>query len=171
MMPPARLSSAISFSVAGDSLHRLGVESLIFCTRSRSREMPHSSASANRCSTVLVEAPIAMSSVSALMNDSRFKIMRGVTSLATRFMIASPARLARRMRSAETAGIVPLPGRAMPSASARQLSELAVYMPQQLPQPGQAQFSSSFSSSSEMVPAFTWPTASNIDDSDTFRPR
>ena len=59
----------------------------------------------------------------------------------------------------------------MPSASARQLSELAVYMPQQLPQPGQAQFSSSFSSSSEMVPAFTWPTASNIDDSDTFRPR
>ena len=40
-----------------------------------------------------------------------------------------PAALARRTRAAITAGMVPLPGRAMPSASDRQFIELAVNMP------------------------------------------
>ena len=42
---------------------------------------------------------------------------------------------------------MPLPGRAMPSASARQFMLLAVNMPEQLPQVGQAAFSISSSSS------------------------
>ena len=49
-----------------------------------------------------------------------------------------PACLARRMRSEYTAGTVPLPGRAMPKASHRQFMELAVNMPEQLPQVGHA---------------------------------
>ena len=71
-----------------------------------------------------------------------------------------PVCLARRMRSEYTAGTVPLPGSAKPRASARQQIELAVNMPEQLPHVGQAVFSSHAHSSSVMVPAVTWPTAS-----------
>ena len=46
-----------------------------------------------------------------------------------------------------TAGMVPLPGRPRPRASVRQFMELAVNMPAQEPQPGQAHSSSSSSSS------------------------
>ena len=49
-----------------------------------------------------------------------------------------PAFLARRSAAAWTAGMVPLPGRPMPRASVRQFMELAVNMPAQEPQPGQA---------------------------------
>ena len=67
-------------------------------------------------------------------------------------MIFMPAALASAMRAACTAGIVPLPGRPMPSASVRQFMELAVNMPAQEPQPGQAHSSSSSSSSSLILP-------------------
>ena len=49
-----------------------------------------------------------------------------------------PACFARRMRSEYTAGMVPLPGSAMPRASVRQFMEFAVNMPEQLPQVGHA---------------------------------
>ena len=48
--------------------------------------------------------------------------------------------------------MVPLPGRAMPMASARQFMLLAVNMPEQLPQVGQAAFSIASSSSAEICP-------------------
>ena len=54
-----------------------------------------------------------------------------------------PAVLARRSRAESTARTVPLPGRPIPRASVMQFIELAVYMPEQDPQPGQAQSSSS----------------------------
>ena len=44
----------------------------------------------------------------------------------------------RMKRPEYTAGMVPFPGRAMPSTSHRQFMELAVNMPEQEPQPGQA---------------------------------
>ena len=47
------------------------------------------------------------------------------------------------------ASTVPFPGRASPMASARQFMELAVNIPEQLPQPGQAQASIPATSSSE----------------------
>ncbi len=56
-------------------------------------------------------------------------------------MICMPACLARRRRAERGAGMVPLPRRAMPMASVRQFMELAVYMPEQEPQVGQALFS------------------------------
>ena len=49
--------------------------------------------------------------------------------------------------------MVPLPGRARPIASARQFMLLAVNMPEQLPQVGQAAFSISSSSSAEILPS------------------
>ena len=60
--------------------------------------------------------------------------------------------------------MVPFPLRPMPSASVRQFMELAVYMPEQEPQVGQAFSSNSCSSSMDMVPAATLPTASNMEE-------
>ena len=53
-------------------------------------------------------------------------------------MTCSPLSLAKRMRSLYTAGMVPLPGSAMPMTSARQFMELAVNMPEHEPHVGQA---------------------------------
>ena len=67
--------------------------------------------------------------------------------------MAIPACLASCRRLLLTAGMVPLPGRAMPMASHRQFMELAVYIPAQLPQPGQQPCSHSVSLSPSMMPA------------------
>ena len=83
-------------------------------------------------------------------------------SFSTRFMIAIPACLASLIRPLSTAGIVPLPGSAIPTASARQFMLFAVYMPEHDPQPGQTFSSYSRSSASSMMSAFLAPTASNI---------
>jgi len=66
-----------------------------------------------------------------------------------------------RMRSAYTAGTVPLPGKPIPRASVRQFIEFAVNMPAQEPQPGQALSSIRASSLASILPAFRAPTASN----------
>ena len=59
-----------------------------------------------------------------------------------------PASWNRRLRSAWVATMVPLPGSARPSASIRQFIELAVNIPEQLPQVGQAERSMSPENSS-----------------------
>ena len=87
---------------------------------------------------VLVEQPRAMSAVSALRKAAAVMMSRGLMSRSIRVIICIPVRFARRSRAAWTAGMVPLPGRAMPMASQRQFMELAVYMPEQEPQVGQA---------------------------------
>ncbi len=61
------------------------------------------------------------------------------------------------------AGIVPLPANASPRASVRQFMVLAVNMPAQLPQPGQATASICSSSASVICPLATLPTASKTD--------
>ena len=68
-------------------------------------------------------------------------------------MICIPACLARRSRADQTAGMVPFPRRPIPMASVRQFMELAVYIPEQEPQVGQALFSYSSSPSSSSLPA------------------
>ena len=55
------------------------------------------------------------------------------------------------MRSAWVASVEPLPGSDRPSASVRQFIELAVNMPEQEPQVGQAERSISWTSSSETL--------------------
>ena len=54
--------------------------------------------------------------------------------------------------------MVPLPGRARPSASHRQFIELAVNMPEQEPQVGQADCSILSNSSAVMLPVWSAPT-------------
>ena len=90
---------------------------------------------------VLVEQPKAMSTVSALWNAASVMTSRGRMFFSTSSIIFMPVCLARRSRADQTAGMVPLPRRAMPMASVRQFMELAVYMPEQDPQVGQALFS------------------------------
>src|SRR5699024_11314294 len=58
--------------------------------------------------------------------------------------------------------MVPLPGSAMPMASHRQFMLLAVYIPEQEPQPGQQLQVQSSSCASSIMPALYAPTASNI---------
>ncbi len=98
-------------------------------------------AMAVRCSTVLVEPPKAMSHSMALWMECSLMMSRMVMPFSSSSITFMPACLASRMRWEYTAGMVPLPGSAMPRASHRQFIELAVNMPEQLPQVGQAVFS------------------------------
>ncbi len=62
-----------------------------------------------------------------------------------------PASTNRRLRSAWVASVEPLPGSDRPSASVRQFIELAVNMPEQEPQVGQAERSITSTSASEIL--------------------
>ena len=106
-----------------------------------------SRAAASRCSTVLVEPPIATSRATAFSNAARVAIARGSTESSSLVVVAlgqvdDRARRPRSnsaLRAAWVASVEPLPGRARPIASVRQFIELAVNMPEQEPQVGQAE--------------------------------
>ena len=108
----------------------------------------------------LVEHPRAMSTARAFRNASFVMIWRGNTLFLTSSMIFMPLSLARRRRAECTAGIVPLPGSAIPSTSERQFIELAVNMPEHEPQDGQALFSRSSNWIGVILPVRNWLTAS-----------
>ena len=122
---------------------------------------PASWKTAGRCRVVLVEQPRAMSTAMAFSTAPRVTMSRGRMCRSRSSMTRIPACLASRIRAACTAGMVPLPGRATPMVSARQFMELAVNMPAQEPQPGQARSSQRASSSSVICPLRTRPTPSN----------
>ena len=113
-----------------------------------------------KCKTVLVEHPRAISTAMAFANAFSVMIFRGVILFFRSIMIFIPACLARRVRAAMTAGIVPFPGRPIPMASVRQFMELAVNMPAQEPHVGHAVSSISASSASPILPDLKAPTAS-----------
>ena len=120
------------------------------------------------CSTVLEEQPMAISARRAFSKAAGVRISLGRRSFSSSSITFSPVSFASRSRAECTAGMVPLPGRAMPMASVRQFMELAVYMPEQEPQLGQAVFSSSHREAASRVPAATLPTASNTSLRPTF---
>ena len=66
--------------------------------------------------------------------------------------------------------MVPLPGKAIPRASLRQFIELAVNIPEQLPQVGQATCSRTANSPAAIRPLLTAPTPSKIEIRSTARP-
>ena len=66
--------------------------------------------------------------------------------------------------------MVPLPGSAMPSASKRQFIEFAVNMPEHDPHEGQAAHSKRSSSASSILPEVYAPTASNMEERESFLP-
>ena len=119
---------------------------------------PPSCAAASRCSTVLVDPPMAMSSDIAFSNASKEAMPRGSTEASScsyqrraRSTISQPASTNSRRRSAWVASSEPLPGSAKPSASVRQFMELAVNMPEHEPQVGQAERSITSASASLTV--------------------
>jgi len=103
---------------------------------------------------------MAMSSIMAFSNAARVITSRGFGPSANAISTIRLAAAAySRLRSVLVARIVPFPGSAMPSASARQFMLLAVNMPEQLPQVGQAWFSMSVRVWSSRLPAACWLTA------------
>ena len=111
-----------------------------------SKSTPASCAAASRCKIVLVEPPIAISRLMAFSNARRLAISRGnaVASSCSyqrraKSTIRRPARKNSCSRSAWVASSDPLPGKLSPKASVRQFIELAVNMPEQEPQVGQAE--------------------------------
>ena len=77
----------------------------------------------------------------------------------------SPVLFARRSLSLITAGIVPEPGSDIPIVSVKQFIELAVYIPLQEPQVGQAVEAQLSRFSRLILPAKYFPEYSNISDS------
>ncbi len=123
--------------------------------------IPASWAIAGRCKTVLDDPPKAKSTVTAFSNDLREMIFEVVKFSSTIFTILSPDLTAILSFSESTAGVVPHLGREIPRASERHAIVLAVNIPAQEPQVGQAASSKPARSSSSRFPDFTPPTASN----------
>ena len=118
----------------------------------------------------MVDPPRAMSRAMALSKASLVRMSLGRMFFSSRVMIMRPASFARRSLAEDTAGMVPFPGSARPSASIRQFMVLAVNIPAQEPQVGQASSSSLRRSSVVILPAAMLPTASNTDERSTFLP-
>ncbi len=119
---------------------------------------------------VLVLPPIAASSAMALSMLAGVTMSSGQTLLSRSHMTWWAAWRASASRSGLRAIAVPFPGRAMPRASHRQFMLLAVNMPEQEPQVGQATLSISASRASVMLPAATEPTPSNTEIRSTIWP-
>ncbi len=105
---------------------------------SRSNGCPASMAIASVCSTVLVLPPMATSRAKAFSNALGVRM-----SLGRMFLLHEiddpPARFGEQfIAPGSVARMLPLPGSARPSASHRQFMLLAVNMPEQEPQVGQA---------------------------------
>ena len=106
----------------------------------RSRRTPRATAAccvrpamAERCTTPLVEPPIACSMTMALRNASLVMISDGFGPPLVISAARLPVASAMRMRSAWTAGIVAAPGSVMPIASIMQAMVLAVPITPQVP--------------------------------------
>ena len=82
-MPPARCTSSRWYSDEGATLHRVGTwrdrRSMSFMVKSTSA----SRAMASRCNTVLVEPPMAISSVIAFSKASKVAMLRGNTEASS----------------------------------------------------------------------------------------
>ncbi|CFO03894.1 Uncharacterised protein [Bordetella pertussis] len=83
-MPPARCTSSMWYlSVAGAALHRQGTRREMRSMSDMVKSTPASWAAASRCSTVLVEPPIATSSVMAFSNALLVAMLRGSTEASS----------------------------------------------------------------------------------------
>ncbi|MNV16926.1 hypothetical protein D3C71_1077000 [compost metagenome] len=79
-MPPARCTSSMWYlSVAGAALHRQGTLREMRSMSAIVKSTPASCAAASKCSTVLVEPPMATSSAIAFWNALLVAMLRGRT--------------------------------------------------------------------------------------------
>ncbi len=160
-MPPARCRSTARYLPLGLRSQITGVR---WRTRSKSsivHSTPAAWAMARKCSTALVEPPVAMITATAFSIAFLVTMSRGFRS----FLMASTSTRAdsRAEFIFSSCGLAMVDeyGSDRPSASKAELIVLAVYMPPQEPGPGMARRSIWQKSSSLILPALNWPTASN----------
>src|SRR5690606_35995424 len=135
-------------------------------TRSKSSIVHSTSAAwaiARKCSTALVEPPVAMITETAVSIDLRVMISRGFRSRLTASTSTRADSAAEPTVSSSGLAIVDEYGNAMPSASNDEDIVFAVYIPPQEPDDGHALRSIPSKSSCDMRPAVNSPTASNAD--------
>ena len=101
---------------------------------------------ASRCSTALVEPPVAATEAMAFSNAARVTMSRGRNPFFTASTISRPHRTATSSLRASTCGTAAVPNGDSPMNSITVAMVLAVYCPPQAPAPGQAEFSMSSSS-------------------------
>ncbi len=129
-----------------------GVRSATAPKSSMSRAMPNSWAMARVCSTPLVEPPVAAMLAMPFSSDRRSTKADGRTSRWTRSMTISPAWRAASSLAGSSAGMPLRPAGERPMNSRTVDIVLAVYWPPHAPGPGQATFSTSYSSSRVILP-------------------
>src|SRR5215207_416702 len=110
--------------------------------------------------TALVEPPIAFTTDIAFSNASKLKISLGLISLSTNADIDFPVILEMFVLLSLSAGAEALPGKEIPRASLTEAIVLAVYIPPQDPDDGQATFSNPVSCCKDNFPTSYAPTAS-----------
>ncbi len=116
---------------------------------------------ASRCSTALVDPPVATTPAMAFSSAGRVMRSRGRTPRWSRSIASRPACSAAASLAGSVAGMLTLPIAAMPRNSHTIAIVLAVNCPPHAPAPGQALSSRSLSSTRLMRPAAWAPTASN----------
>src|SRR6266542_2360191 len=128
-MPPARCRSTVRYLPEGLRSHSTGT---LLRTRSKSsivHSTPAACAMARKCSTALVEPPIAMTTAIAFSIASRVTMSRGLRSFFTASTSTRADSRVERTFSSCGFAIVDENGRLMPSASKAALIVLAEYMP------------------------------------------
>jgi hypothetical protein len=115
--------------------------------------MPARPAIAVRWMMALVEPPIDSSTRNAFSTDFGVMILSGVSFEPISLTASAPVSSAARKRSACTAGIAAVPGRMMPSPSARHAMVEAVPITAQVPAVVARLFSTSVISFSSTLPA------------------
>jgi hypothetical protein len=109
---------------------------------------------------MLVEPPIAVARRTAFSMPFWLMIIRAVMPCSTNATICRPAACADRRRAACVAGIVALPGKLIPIASATQHIVFAVPRNEHEPQVGVAQSSKAWYCASSIFPAINMPNPS-----------
>src|SRR5213078_2262270 len=116
---------------------------------------------AGRCSAALVDPPDAATTAAAFSSARRVTMSRGRIFDAISSITFSPAKVQKASRISYGAGAPAEYGSARPIASDTVAMVLAVNCAPQAPADGQATFSSSSRSASDMPPTEWRPTASN----------
>ena len=132
-MPPAAQRSWMPYGPFGLTASNVGMWS----AASNSASVNGTSAAcaiAGRCSAVLVDAPIDIAVATALRNAAGVNICRALSPSRAMATMRSPVARAAASLSACQPGMLLLPGRQMPKASARHWNVLAVPMISQAPQ-------------------------------------
>mmetsp|Transcript_15904 Transcript_15904/g.41237 ORF Transcript_15904/g.41237 Transcript_15904/m.41237 type:complete len:264 (+) Transcript_15904:302-1093(+) len=152
-VPPTLCRSSMTYLPEGFRSAMKGTRLETFWKSSMLSGTLQALAIASRCSTALVEPPVAMMSTIAFSNAARVMMSRGLRSIFMRLSSAAPAiRHSSRFRGS-SAGMEEEYGNVMPIASMAEAMVLAVYMPPQAPAPGHELRTMSKRSFSSISPA------------------